>query len=115
MSKEYNKEFDDAMRQLYEKLKSIKTADNSVDPKAQEAIDLLDKIKLDVTYTESGMAMESAISFADDLFKRIYSKAKVAGNLGITSMIENALTGDPFFGDVVDDNFREAVVDDVSF
>jgi hypothetical protein len=37
------------------------------------------------------------------LFKRIYSKAKMTGNLGITSMIENALTGDPFFGDVVDD------------
>ena len=115
MSKAYDKEFDDAMRQLYEKLKSIKTADDSVDPKAQEAIDLLDKIKLDVTYTESGLAMESAITVADDLFKRIYSKAKMTGNLGITSMIENTLTGDPFFGDVVDDNFRDAVVDDVSF
>ena len=103
MSKEYNKEFDDAMRQLYDKLKSIRTADNSVDPSAQEAIDLLDKIKLDVTYTESGIAMESAITFAGELFKRIYDKAKVAGNLGITLMMENALFGDPFFGDVVDD------------
>lgn len=115
MSKEYNKEFDDAMRQLYDKLKSIRTADNSVDPSAKEAIDLLDKIKLDVTYTESGLAMESAITVANDLFKRIYSKAKMTGNLGITSMIENTLTGDPFFGDVVDDKFRDAVVDDVSF
>lgn len=103
MSKEYNKEFDDAMRQLYDKLKSIRTADNSVDPSAKEAIDLLDKIKLDVTYTESGIAMESAIAFAGELFKRIYDKAKVAGNLGITLMMENALFGDPFFGDVVND------------
>lgn len=98
MSKEYSKEFDAAMRQVHCKLKEI-SADDS---RAKDVIDILDKVGLDVKYTESGLAMESAIDHARSIFKRVYERANISGNLGIITIIESSLKGDPFFGNVLE-------------
>jgi hypothetical protein len=98
MSKEYSKEFDAAMRQVHCKLKEI-SADDS---RAKDVINILDKVGLDVNYTETGLAMGAAIEHARSIFKRIYDRANISGNLGIITIIEYSLKGDPFYGDFLE-------------
>ena len=95
MAIKYKADFDDAMRQICDKLKSIE------DARAKEVIELIKKIQPDVMYTESGLAMNAAIEEARDIFKEVLSRAHLRGYDCISNYIENRIKNDPFYGDLI--------------
>lgn len=92
--KEYIKKLDAHMAKIVAHLKKMK------DPEAAEIRKELIELDAEIAYTDTGLVLNTAISVARKTLKKIYESSK--NNVSpIRDIIESAVKGDPFYGDIL--------------
>ena len=92
--KEYIKKLDAHMAKIVAHLKRMK------DPEAEEIRKELIELDAEIAYTDTGLVLNTAINVGRDILKKVYEVSK--HNVGpIQEIIETAVKGDPFYGDIL--------------
>ena len=92
--KEYIKKLDAHMAKIMAHLKKMKC------PEAEKIRKELIELDAEIAYTDTGLVLNTAINVARKTLKKVYEVSKY--NVGpIQEIIEAAVKGDPFYGDII--------------